>query len=310
MRKSILLLIVASFVLSSASAQNLNKWRKLKQNVNFILASDLDKGGCYDQKVIAALMGEVAKKMKPKAVILSGDTHHGNGVKSAYDDDWKENFEDIYTHPSLKIEWYGALGNHEHRGNTQGVLDYARVNPYWNMPARYYTKVFEKGGVTIRFVVLNTTALIERYRGNDKYADADIEDKEVQIAWLESVLSKAKEDWVVVIGHHPVYADTKKSKSERSDVKSAINEILRRYNVAMYVCGHIHNFQHLRSKNGDVDYIVNSSASESRSVKRTSRTVYCSPESGFSVITAGKKSLSLHMIDKNGNLLHTVKRSK
>jgi DNA repair exonuclease SbcCD nuclease subunit len=311
MRKILLLIIAATLTISNVAAHSPKKLRKLKQEINFIVASDLDKHGCYDQKVIAELMGETAKQIKPCAIIVSGDTHHGNGVKSATDNDWKERFEDIYTHPSLQIEWYAALGNHEHRGSTQAVIDYSRLNHRWNMPSRYYTKVFQKGSLSIRLVVLDTTPLIEKYRRNEKYADASLEDKEVQIEWLDSVLSKATEDWVIVVGHHPIYADTKKDKTERSDMKSAINETLRRYNnVSFYICGHIHNFQHLRSKGGDIDYIVNSSASESRSVKITKRTKYCSPETGFSIITAGKKSLALHMVDKNGNILHTVRRDK
>ncbi|MBQ2026716.1 MAG: metallophosphoesterase [Alistipes sp.] len=311
MKKIFLSIIAIIIVASSVTAHNPKEWRKLKQNVNFIVASDLDRRGCYDQQVIAKLMGEMAKRVKPEAVIVTGDAHHGNGVKSAYDDDWKERFEDIYTHPKLKIDWYSTLGNHEHRGNIQGVIDYSKVNPYWNMPAPYYTKVFKKSGVSIRFVVLDTPSLIEKYRESSKYANAGREDMSVQLEWLQSVLNEAKEDWVVVIGHHPIHADTKKSKSERTDMRKNVDSILRKHNnVAMYICGHIHNFQHLRDKGSKIDYIVNASASEGRSVKYTKRTKYCSPSTGFSVIAAGKKSLMLHMIDKNGNVLHTVKKTK
>ena len=311
MRRVILSFLAALFILSGASAHNPKVWRKMKQNVNFIVASDLDKRGCYDQQVIANLMGEMAKRVKPEAVICTGDAHHGNGVKSAHDNDWKERFEDIYTHPKLQIDWYSTLGNHEHRGNIQGVVDYAKVNPLWNMPAPYYTKVFTKGGVSIRFVVLDTPSLIEKYRESDKYANAGREDMSVQQEWLDKVLKGAEEDWVVVIGHHPIHADTKKSKSERTDMRKNVDNILRKHkNVEMYICGHIHNFQHLRDKGSRIDYIVNSSASEGRSVKYTKRTKYCSPETGFSVLTASKQKLMLHMIDKNGNVLHTVKRNK
>ena len=311
MRRITLSIIAALFLLSGASAQNPKAWRKMKQNINFIVASDLDKRGCYDQQVIAKLMGEVAKSVKPEAVICTGDAHHGNGVKSAHDNDWKERFEDIYTHPKLQIDWYSTLGNHEHRGNIQGVIDYSKVNPIWNMPAPYYTKVFKKGGISVRFVVLDTPSLIEKYRDSDKYGNAGREDMSVQQEWLESTLSQAKEDWVIVIGHHPIHADTKKNKSERTDMRNNVDKILRQHsNVDFYICGHIHNFQHLRDKGSRIDYIVNSSASESRSVKYTKRTKYCSPETGFSVISIGKKSMCLHMIDKNGNILHTVKRNK
>ena len=119
-------------------------------------------------------------------------------------------------------------------------------------------------------------------------------------------MSSAKEDWVIVAGHHPILADTKKSKSEREDIQKAVESILRQHsNVDMYICGHIHTFQHLRRRSTDIDYVVNASAAESRSVRMTRRTKYCSEEPGFSVITAGKKSLQVHMIDKNGNVLHT-----
>ena len=311
MKKDFISIIAVIVVASGATAHNPKAWRKMKQNINFIVASDLDKRGCYDQQVVAELMGEMAKKIKPKAVIVTGDAHHGNGVKSAHDDDWKERFEDIYTHPKLQIDWYATLGNHEHRGNIQGVIDYSKVNPLWNLPAPYYTKVFTKGGVSIRFVVLDTPSLIEKYRESDKYANAGREDMSVQQEWLDKVLNDAKEDWVVVIGHHPIHADTKKSKSERNDMRRNVDSILRKYdNVAMYICGHIHNFQHLRDKSSHIDYIVNSSASEGRSVKYTKRTKYCGPSTGFSVLTASKHKLMLHMIDKNGNVLHTVKRER
>ena len=94
-------------------------------------------------------------------------------------------------------------------------------------------------------------------------------------------------------------------------MRKSVDKILRKHkNVDLYICGHIHNFQHLRDKGSHIDYIVNASASEGRSVKQTKRTKYCSPSTGFSVLTASKHKLALHMIDKNGNVLHTVKRTK
>ncbi len=312
MKRFLLTLIVAIFVASSVSAHNPKAWRKLKQNINFIWASDLDKRGCFDQKVIANTMGEMAAAIKPKCMVLTGDTHHGNGVKSAHDDDWKERFEDIYTHPKLKkVDWMAAIGNHEYMGNPQGVVEYSEVNPHWTVTDRYYTRVFKKGGLTIRFIMLDTTPLIDRYRNSKKHKDAKNQDKEAQLQWLNDVLSQAKEDWVIVAGHHPIHADTNKSKSERISMRESVNKILHEHdNVAMYLCGHIHSFQHLREKGSDIDYIVNSSASQGRVVKRTKGTVYCSPEPGFSVITASKKRLSVHMIDKNGNILHSVNKRK
>ena len=78
----------------------------------------------------------------------------------------------------------------------------------------------------------------------------------------------------------------------------------------MYVCGHIHNFQHIRRGNDGIDYVVNTSASLARKVSATEGTVFCSPLEGFSVVSATKQQLNLYMIDKTGNVIHQINKSK
>ena len=89
-----------------------------------------------------------------------------------------------------------------------------------------------------------------------------------------------------------------------------MDPILRRNKVDMYLCGHIHNFQHMRTSGSNIDYVVNSSGSLSRKVQPVEGTVFCSSDSGFSLITADKKTLKLHMLDKEGKVLHTITRNK
>ncbi len=293
-------------------AQTPEQWANLKKEVNFFLANDLGRNGYYDQKPIAELMGTMAEEIGPECVIAAGDVHHFDGVQSVDDPLWMTNYELIYSHPELMIDWLPILGNHEYRGNTQAVLDYSNKSRRWNMPARYYTKVYEEDDITVRFVMVDTTPLMSKYREeNEKYPDACKQDNAKQLAWVDSVLTSAKEDWVIVVGHHPIYADTPKDSSERMDMQNALGKILAEHKqVAMYICGHIHNFQHLQIKGSSIDYVVNSSASLSRKVMPLESTVYCSPEPGFSIITADQKELCLHMIDKKGNILYSVKRTK
>ncbi|MDD5814644.1 MAG: acid phosphatase, partial [Bacteroidales bacterium] len=56
--------------------------------------------------------------------------------------------------------------------------------------------------------------------------------------------------------------------------------------------------------------VVNSAASLARKVKAIDGTVFCSPEPGFSILSANKSSLTLRMVDKNGNVLHTISIDK
>ena len=304
--------MAALLSVASAKGQTPGQWELLKGNVNLYLVNDMGRNGYYDQKPIAELMGTMAETIGPEAIIAAGDIHHFNGVASVNDPLWTTNYEHIYSHPELMLDWFPILGNHEYRGNTQAVLDYAKVSRRWMMPARYYTKVFNKKNVSVRIVFLDTTPLIDRYREEtDKYPDAVKQDVQKELDWLDQTLRQAKEDWVIVVGHHPIYAETSKAEYERTDMQKRVMPILHRYNnVSIYACGHIHNFQHIRMKGDPIDYVVNSAGALSRKVKPIEGTVFCSSEPGFSVIAATQKQLKLHMIDKQGRVLHTVTKQK
>jgi len=312
MKKTILFLAFA-LAMVSAKAQDAASWQRLEKKVNFIVANDLGRNGYYDQKPIAETMGRMAEAVDIECVAAIGDVHHFEGVRSAQDPLWMTNYELIYAHPELMLPWYPLLGNHEYRGNTQAVLDYTNISARWMMPARYYTKTLESGKTSVRLVFVDTTPMIDKYRNDSEtYPDAVKQDYEKQLAWLDATLSSAKEDWVIVLGHHPIYADTGKDTSERGDMQARLDPVLRKHkNVSLYVCGHIHNFQHIRKQGSGIDYIVNTSGSLSRpKVQKIDGTVFCSGVSGFSLVCADKQSLDLHLIDKDGKVVYTVHKTK
>lgn len=296
----------------SAWAQTPADWEKMDGDVIIYMANDMGRNGYYEQKPIAELMGRVAETTGPEFIIAAGDVHHFEGVASVQDPLWMTNFELIYSHPELMLDWNPVLGNHEYRGNTQAVLDYSKVSRRWDMPARYYTRTITEDGTSVRVVFIDTTPLISKYREEtDKYPDAALQDNAAQLEWLDKTLSEAKEDWVIVVGHHPIYAETGKDDVERKDMQRQLLPILHKYNnVAIYACGHIHNFQHIKMAGDPIDYVVNSSASLARTVKPTTGTVFCSGTEGFSVISATKKQLNMYMLDKTGKAIHTITKNK
>ena len=318
MMKRILPLLLAAAALVSCgqvtvSTDRTEEWKALEGPLNFYLANDLGRNGYYDQKPIAETMGKMAETIDIEFVVAAGDIHHFEGVQSISDPLWMTNYELIYSHPDLMMQWYPICGNHEYRSNTDAVVEYSNVSARWEMPAKYYTFVKEEDGVTVRIVMVDTTPMIDKYREEtDKYADASKSDWKEQTAWLDQVLSEADEDWVLVVGHHPIYAYTDKSESERTDLQQRLDPVIRKYgNVDMYLCGHIHTFQHIRKDGCDIDYVVNTSGSLSREdVQPTDGTVFCSNKSGWSLITADEHELKLHMLDKEGNVLHTVTRTR
>ena len=317
MKRILSLLLAAAALVScgqvTVSTDRTEEWKALEGPLNFYLANDLGRNGYYDQKPIAETMGKMAETIDIEFVVAAGDIHHFEGVQSISDPLWMTNYELIYSHPDLMIQWYPICGNHEYRSNTDAVVEYSNVSARWEMPAKYYTFVKEEDGVTVRIVMVDTTPMIDKYREEtDKYADASKSDWKEQTAWLDQVLSEADEDWVLVVGHHPIYAYTDKSESERTDLQQRLDPVIRKYgNVDMYLCGHIHTFQHIRKDSCDIDYVVNTSGSLSREdVQPTDGTVFCSNKSGWSLITADEHELKLHMLDKEGNVLHTVTRTR
>ena len=304
---------ISLLICATAKGQTPEQWKTLKADINLFVANDLGRNGYYDQKPIAELMGVMAEEVGPEAIIATGDVHHFDGIASTQDPLWLTNYELIYTHPELMISWFSVLGNHEYRGNTQAVLDYSKVSRRWQMEGRYYTKVFcdEKAGTSLRVVFIDTTPLIDSYRTDSRYPDAGKQDIEAQLSWLDNTLQSAKEDWVIVVGHHPMYAETKKDIAEQKDIQRHLLPIFKKNgNVAMYICGHIHNFQHIRKPSDFVDYVVNTAGSLARKVKETDGTQFCSPSTGFSVVSVSKQKLQLHMMDKEGKEIHCVSKEK
>ncbi len=284
---------------------------ELDGDVKLMIGNDLGRNGYYEQKPIAELMGNIAEAVGPDAFLALGDTHHCIGIGSVNDQLWMTNYELIYSHPELQVEWCPILGNHEYRGNTQAVIDYSGISRRWTMPSRYYSRIFDNDGTRVKVVFIDTTPIIDKYRKDTaEYPDAGRQDVAAQLQWLDNELSRDDNaDWTIVAGHHPVYAQTPKQSSERDDMQKKIDPMLRKHKVDMYICGHIHNFQHIR-KNG-IDYVVNTSGSLSRpDVSATDGTVFCDGGPGFSMLTATPKNLTVSLIDRTGNVIHQIIRTK
>lgn len=71
-----------------------------------------------------------------------------------------------------------------------------------------------------------------------------------------------------------------------------------------YICGHIHNFQHIKPEGMTVNYIVNSSASSSRKVNKISGTLFCDPEPGFTVCSATNNNFSFCFVNNKGETVY------
>jgi len=277
----------------------------------FMITSDLGRNGYYDQKPVAEMMGEVASLSDPEFIAVLGDAHHFDGIQSVQDPLWETNFEWIYKHPELMIPWHPVLGNHEYLGNTQAVIDYSAISRRWQMPARRYAitwPVSEKVDALLLFV--DTTPLIDKFRLDHQYEDAIPLPLKQELAWIDSSLGASQAKWKIVMGHHPVYAGTNKTESERLDLQNRLQPLLDKHAVDIAVSGHIHNFQHIQLPGSSVDYIVNTSASLTRQVVHFEGTLFGSPDPGFTLCTVKESELIISFVNKEGEIIYQYVRDK
>lgn len=314
-KKLTFLILIAVLSASGLFAQQ-NRAAEIvfKDGFSFYVANDLGRNGSYRQKPVAEVMGRMADSLDIEFVAAAGDVHHYGGVQSVQDPLWMTNFELIYSHGDLQIEWYPILGNHEYRGNTQAVLDYSHVSRRWMMPARYYAKSFhpeeDDEFASLKVIFIDTTPLIDKYRQeSENYPDVATEDIDAQLRWLDNELASATETFKIVIGHHPIYVSEKKRVDEK-DLVDRLDPILRRHGVDIYVAGHSHTFQHLAKAGTDVQYVVNGSASRGRDPLQGPDTRFCSSDEGFSVISVGKNTAKMTFINYNGEPIYQFEVKK
>ncbi len=278
-----------------------------EEDKNILIANDLGRNGYYLQKPIAEQMGKLAENIDIEFIAALGDIHHFDGVASVSDPLWMTNYELIYAHPELMIDWKSICGNHEYRGNTQAVLDYTNISRRWSAPSKYYSEIVElENNQKAVLLFIDTTPLISKYRKeSDSYPDAIKQDNKRQLAWMDSTLQANKDaKWKIVMGHHPVYAQTKKSEGERIDLQKQLVPIMERNGVNAYLCGHIHNFQHIKPKSSKINYFVNSSGSLARKVQPTTDTQFCSSEAGFMLMSLNDKKITYYMINPEGEVIY------
>ena len=308
MKQMLNVFLILFLFVSSVNAQVLINPEKLPDSaLNFMVANDMGRRGVSEQKNIATLMGKEAEYNKISFIAIAGDPIHDDGVKSTDDSEWKDKFENIYTAPSLmNIPWYVVSGNHEYHGSVQAILDYSKVSERWKAPARYYSieRTMDVSGNKCLFVFIDTAPLIDKYRTEGSYSDAGKQDIEKELKWIDSTLVSSNDRWKIVIGHHPVYADTDKAEAERLDMQKRVGTIIEKRKADVYICGHIHNFQHIKPEGKTVNYIVNSSASQSRKVNKTDGTLFCNPDPGFTVCSVSQENFTFCFIDFRGETIY------
>ena len=280
-----------------------------KGALNFFIISDWGWNGGKAQRPVADQMTLSAQKIEPSFIVSCGDNFQVQGVASVQDPLWISNFESIYKDPNLQVNWYPVLGNHDYKGNTQAQIDYSAISRRWRMESRYYTIVKKvNDSVSARLIFLDTSPLVDGYYHKADFPDVPKQDTAKQLAWLKEVLAGSKEQWILVFGHHPIYSASHVHGST-SELIAKVKPLLEQYHAQLYFSGHDHDLQHLKEKNGKIDYIVTGAGGEPRPSSSNAMTLFSKSVPAFSTVSLYADSIRVNFVDTKGQTLYTMRRS-
>ena len=304
-KKFTIVLSIVVLILFSYDTCGQLRLKQYPDALNYLVIGDWGLGNAR-QREVAAQMAKVAQQVDAKFVITTGDNFYPSGVTSEQDTLWKTVFEEVYDSRSLQVPWYPVLGNHDYGTNPDAQVKYTDVSDRWEMPSRYYSKVFSLPKDTtekIMFLFIDTAPLIPRNYGKNLSVDGS--DTTAQLKWIKKSLASVPPGvkWTFVVGHHPVYtAGERSGSSETEYTRSVLLPLFSRYKVDAYLSGHEHNLQILRR--GGLNQFISGGGSDTRLINPFARRYFAKSAFGFMLFSVRKDKTIVQIINRKGRVLY------
>ena len=245
--------------------------------VAFFALGDTGYGGAL-LEANARAMEKEAEVRPVDFVLLLGDNFYLEGVRSLDDPMWRERFEDAFPGARLQVPFHVVLGNHDHRGEPDIQIAYTKTKTRWHMPAHWYTfAVPIGGGDEAQFFALDT----EPMRG----AAGDAGEQET---WLRAELARSKARWKIAFGHHPVLSHG--SHGPTLGVADLLAPLFERYGVDLYLSGHDHDLQLIRSRAGWIQ-LVSGASSSTRDTRWSDDTLFAAATPGYAWVGVSRSEM-------------------
>jgi hypothetical protein len=275
----------------------------ITDSVTFIVIGDWGTEGSGNQKAIADQMDIQSRKFNAQFIITTGDNFYPVGVEGTDDPHWQNSFYDVYNKIGHDIPWYPVLGNHDYASNPQAQVDFSSKSKRWTMPSRYYHKNKKlSDSLNALFVFTDTSPFLRGYHRRDM-GDTRLQDTAAQLNWLKNTLSSSKDQWKIVIGHHPIYSAG--SHGRTITLLNLFKSSFLRNNVDFYISGHDHSLQYLKISNQPVRYLISGGGSSNTSVYKRSYNVFAKSTTGFLIMTLYATKANFYFINQNGDTVYS-----
>ena len=234
--------------------------------------------GSPEQINLAKAMVEYHKTHPFDFGLTLGDNFYTYGMVSPNDPRWQTQWEQLYG--PLGIKFYPAFGNHDYGQPDSPAAEilYSEKSPDWRFPAPYYT--FTAGPV--QFFAVDNINLTES-----------------ELLWLDRELSKSQARWKLVYAHYPIYSAT----GEDEQLVHRLLPLLKG-RVDIYLTGHHHNLQELRTEGGVHFFVSGGGGAALYDLNPYERSIYKQKVNGFTVLEADANHFKISFIGTDGKVLH------
>jgi len=171
------------------------------------------------------------------------------------------------------VKFQASLGNHDRSENVS-------YKPFNMNGERYYSYARRN----VRFFALDSTRM-----------DAK------QLAWLETSLADAREDWRICYFHHPLYSNATRHGSS-VDLRVVLEPIFVKHGVDVVFSGHDHVYERLKPQKG-IAYFVSGAAGQLRrgNMQPTDQTAaYFDQDLSFMLVEVAGNDLHFEVLSRTG----------
>lgn len=297
--------------------------------LNFLVIGDWGRNGEHNQTYVAKEMGRVADELDIDFVISTGDNFYNDGLQGVTDPQFETSYSNVYTAKSLQKTWYTVLGNHDYRGDVPAQLSDAlsQRDSRWHCEREFELHLPLCGSSgpdscsdVVDIFFIDTSPYVDSYWSPDAvqkhswagFSHTRPEQILLQTERLKVKLRNSTATWKIVVGHHTIRSTG--NHGDTDDVAKYVDPLLKAYDVDLYINGHDHCLQDIKSKDSKLRYITSGGGSKAwkgiRSLDTENGNQFYYDGQGFAAVSVGPSSLRMTFEDAFGKRLHSFELRK
>ena len=132
-----------------------------------------------------------------------------------------------------------------------------------------------------------------------------LRDWQSQLTAAEAYLcAPGRVGWKILFGHHPIHSS---AHGAAKRMGKRLLPLIRRCGVKLYLAGHAHQQEHIRTRN--LEQLIQGAASSPRPARGWFRggpaTSFLSEKAGFGVLRASRDALEMNYFDADGRVIYS-----